>query len=106
MHAIGHMTGGHDVHLRRSGRRSAEVDPRYSSPIAENHRAAGQCVEVRHVSEADTRNISKPFHWSVNSCSYGSIEMRGSHRLLDILKGPLLAIQEFYILAGAALSHV
>ena len=32
--------------------------------------------------------------------------MRGKHRLFDFLKGPILAIQEFYILAGAALRNV
>src|SRR5579872_2059143 len=42
----------------------------------------------------------------MNSCSYGSIEMRGTLRLFDFLKGPLLAIQDFYVLAGAALRNV
>jgi phospholipid/cholesterol/gamma-HCH transport system permease protein len=32
--------------------------------------------------------------------------MRGAHRLVDFLKGPILAIQEFYILAGAALRNI
>jgi phospholipid/cholesterol/gamma-HCH transport system permease protein len=32
--------------------------------------------------------------------------MRGAHRLLDLLKGLILAIQEFYLLAGAALRNV
>src|ERR1700694_1343918 len=32
--------------------------------------------------------------------------MRGAYRLFDFLKGPILAIQEFYILAGAAIRNV
>jgi len=32
--------------------------------------------------------------------------MRGTLRLFDFLKGPILAIQDFYVLAGAALANV
>jgi phospholipid/cholesterol/gamma-HCH transport system permease protein len=32
--------------------------------------------------------------------------MRGTYRLFDFLKGPILAVQEFYLLTGAALRNV
>ncbi len=37
---------------------------------------------------------------------YGSIEFRGLPGLLDLLKGPFLAVQEFFLLTGRALRNV
>jgi phospholipid/cholesterol/gamma-HCH transport system permease protein len=37
---------------------------------------------------------------------YGSIEKRGPRQLLDLLKGPVLAVQEFFLLTGRAIRNV
>src|ERR1700730_7955872 len=37
---------------------------------------------------------------------YGSIGIRGTTYLLDLLKEPVLAVQEFFLLAGTALKNI
>src|SRR5579862_4239341 len=51
---------------------------------------------------ANSRDGCKPFHGT----AHGSIEYRGPAGLLDFLKEPFIAIQEFFLLTGRALRNV
>src|SRR5579862_8562232 len=51
---------------------------------------------------ANSRDGCKPFHGT----AHGSIEYRGPAGLLDFLKGPFIAIQEFFLLTGRALRNI
>ena len=53
------------------------------------------------MAHADARNIRKSLH-----CLYGSIGIRGRTFLLNFLKEPVLAVQEFFVLTGNALRNI
>ncbi len=87
-----------------------ESPPRPRRPLAENRRAAGDRLEIGDVADADSGDVGESFHAcalaarnTVAPRLYGSIGVRGTTCLLDLLKEPVLAVQEFFLLAGQRL---
>ena len=58
------------------------------------------------MSDTNSGDVGKPFHPAVFRWIYGSIEKRGYIVLLDFLKPPVIATQEFFFLTGTALRNV
>ena len=85
--------------LLRAAGRAADVHSAHRALLAQDGRAAGDRLVVRDVPDANARDIGKSFHRWVY-CLYGSIGVRGPTYLLDLLKEPVLAVQEFFLLAG------
>ena len=105
VHLRVHVVGAERVDLLRAAGRAAYVYAAHGAPLAQDGRAAGDRIVVGNVADTNTGDIGKSFHREVYSF-YGSIGVRGPTYLLDLLKEPVLAVQEFFLLAGKALKNV
>ena len=85
-------------------RGTTQVHAAHRSRLTNNGRAAGDRLKIGNVSDPDPRNVCKSFHRVIYSCMVASDS--GTHLLLDLLKGPVIAVQDFFLLTGRAIRNI
>jgi phospholipid/cholesterol/gamma-HCH transport system permease protein len=105
MHLIGDMTGAQHVDFLRAAGAAADVHSAHCALLAKDRRTSRNRFEIRDMPDANSENIGKSFHGWVSGSMVAS-ESGDRTYLLDLLKEPVLAAQEFFLLAGRALKNI
>ena len=81
---------------------TANIHAAHGSGLAQDGGASGERLVIGDVPDANSGNVGKSFH----RYTYGSIGLRDRTRLLDLLKAPVIAVQEFFLLTGRAVVNI
>ncbi len=82
---------------------SADIHPGHGSLFTEDNGTSRDGVEIRYVTDAQSHDVSKSFH---GGGFMVASEFGVPPNLLDLLKEPVLAVQDFLVLTGRALKNI
>jgi phospholipid/cholesterol/gamma-HCH transport system permease protein len=103
MNPAGHVTRVERGSLLGAAGGTADVHPGHGSLFTKDYSASGESVEIRYMTDAQPRDVSKSFH--VGGFMVAS-EFGVPPNLLDLLKEPVQAVQDFLMLTGRALKNM
>src|SRR4051794_29109472 len=100
-----HVAGIERGRLLSPRGRTPNIETSDRARFADDCGASGNRLIVGNVSDANSGDVGKSFHSGLYACMVASRFGETSY-LLDLLKEPVLAVQEFFFLTGRALRNI